>query len=127
MEFKRKIYQKLLDWKETSHGRKSILIEGARRVGKSTIAETFGKNEYRSYILIDFSRASKAIMNAFDELDNLDLFFQFLSLHSGVNLYKRESLIIFDEIQKFPRARERLNILFKMEDMTYSQQVLSSP
>ncbi len=111
MEFKRKIYQRLLEWKESAQGRKSVLIEGARRVGKSTIAETFGRNEYRSYILIDFSRASKAIMKAFDDLDNLDLFFQSLSLHSGVNLYKRESLIIFDEIQKFPRAREATKYL----------------
>ena len=106
MEFSRKIYKKLLEWKSSSQGKKSVLIEGARRVGKSTIAETFARNEYKSYILIDFSRASKSILKAFDNIDNLDLFFQMLSLYSGKNLYYRESLIIFDEIQKFPRARE---------------------
>lgn len=111
MEFKRKIYNKLLEWKKLSQGRKSVLIEGARRIGKSTVAESFAKNEYRSYILIDFSKASKDVLKAFDTLDNLDIFFQTLSLYSGVNLYERESIIIFDEIQKFPRAREATKYL----------------
>ena len=111
MEFKRKIYDKLLEWKKLSQGHKSVLIEGARRIGKSTVAESFARNEYRSYILIDFSRASKDILKAFDTLDNLDIFFQTLSLYSGVNLYERESIIIFDEIQKFPRAREATKYL----------------
>ena len=117
MEFYRKIYRKLLDWKVNSRGSESVLIEGARRVGKSTIAKAFAQNEYRSYILIDFSKASKAILNAFDELENLDVFFQMLSLQSGVRLYERESLIIFDEIQKFPRAREATKHL--VEDGRY--------
>ena len=111
MEFQRKIYKKLLNWKSTSQGRKSVLIEGARRVGKSTVAEMFARNEYDSYILIDFSKASKAILAAFDHLDNLDIFYQMLSLQTGVRLYPRKSLIVFDEIQKFPRARESTKYL----------------
>ena len=111
MEFQRKIYKKLLNWKSTSQGRKSVLIEGARRVGKSTVAEMFARNEYDSYILIDFSKTSKAILAAFDHLDNLDIFYQMLSLQTGVRLYPRKSLIVFDEIQKFPRARESTKYL----------------
>ncbi len=111
MEIKRKIYSKLLDWKEKSNGSKALLIEGARRIGKSTIAEEFGKNEYKSYVLIDFNNVSKNIINAFDYLNNLDLFFQMISLETGVRLYKRDSLIIFDEIQKFPKARESIKYL----------------
>ncbi len=106
MEYRRKIYAKLLDWKESAKGSKSVLIEGARRVGKSTIAETFARNEYKSYLLIDFTVASKAITDAFNHLDDLDLFYQILSLQTGVRLYQRETLVIFDEIQRFPRARE---------------------
>lgn len=87
------------------------MIEGARRIGKSTIAEEFGKNEYKSYVLIDFNNVSKNIINAFDYLNNLDLFFQMISLETGVRLYKRDSLIIFDEIQKFPKARESIKYL----------------
>ena len=111
MEFQRRIYKKLLNWKSTSQGRKSVLIEGARRVGKSTVAEMFARNEYDSYILIDFSKASKAILAAFDHLDNLDIFYQMLSLQTGVRLYPRKSMIVFDEIQKFPRARESTKYL----------------
>ena len=111
MEIKRKIYSKLLEWKEKSQGSKALLIEGARRIGKSTIAEEFGKNEYKSYVLIDFNNASKNIINAFDNLNNPDLFFQIINLETGIRLYKRETLIIFDEIQKFPRAREAIKYL----------------
>ncbi len=75
MEIKRKIYNELLEWKQKSNGTKALLIEGARRIGKSTIAEEFGKNEYKSYVLIDFNKASKSIINAFDNLNSLDLFF----------------------------------------------------
>ena len=107
MIFKRKIYNKLLDWKQTASGRKAILIEGARRIGKSTIAEEFGKNEYKSYILIDFNKASETIKNAFNQyINDLDTFFLIISSEYGIKLHKRESLIIFDEIQKFPKARE---------------------
>jgi len=106
MDIQRKIYTKLCDWKKTANGSKALLIEGARRIGKSTVAEEFAKNEYRSYILIDFNKASKAVKNLFDDLNNLDVFFQALSLEYNTRLYRRESLIIFDEIQKFPKARE---------------------
>ena len=75
MEIKRKIYNELLEWKQKSNETKALLIEGARRIGKSTIAEEFGKNEYKSYVLIDFNKASKSIINAFDNLNSLDLFF----------------------------------------------------
>ena len=111
MEIKRKIYKKLLLWKNETQGKKALLIEGARRIGKSTIAENFAKNEYKSYILVDFNKASKKIKENFENMNNLDLFFQTLSLEYGVKLFPRESLIIFDEIQKFPRARESVKYL----------------
>ncbi len=111
MEIKRKIYDKLLKWKESSNGTKAILIEGARRIGKSTVAKEFGEKEYKSYVLIDFNNASKKILDAFNNLNNLDLFFQTISLETGVRLYVRDTLIIFDEIQKFPRAREAIKYL----------------
>ncbi len=111
MEIERNIYQKLLSWKQEAKGRKALLIEGARRVGKSTIAEKFAKDQYRSYILIDFNNASKKVRDNFDNLNRLDIFFQNLSLEYNVRLYPRESLIIFDEIQKFPKAREAIKYL----------------
>lgn len=111
MEIKRKIYNELLNWKNSANGSKTLLIEGARRVGKSTIAEKFAKAEYRSYILVDFNIASKAIKDNFENLNNLDIFFQNLSLEYNTRLYPRESLIVFDEIQKYPRAREAVKYL----------------
>ena len=107
----RKIYDKILDWKETTKGSKALLIEGARRIGKSTVAEEIGKKEYKSYVLIDFNKASKKIFNLFDNLNELDVFFQTISLEYNTRLYNRESLIIFDEIQKFPKAREAIKYL----------------
>ena len=111
MEIKRKVYDKLCDWKKTANGTKALLIEGARRIGKSTVAEEFGRNEYKSYILIDFNVATKKVRGLFDDLSDLDVFFQSLSLEYGTRLYQRESLIIFDEIQKFPKAREAIKYL----------------
>lgn len=111
MEIKRKIYAKIVEWKETSKGTKSLLIEGARRIGKSTVAEEIGKKEYKSYILVDFNNATSKILAAFDNLSNLDIFFQTLSLEYNKRLYNRESLIIFDEIQKFPKARQAIKYL----------------
>ena len=111
MEIKRKVYQELLKWKNESQGKKALLIEGARRVGKSTIAEKFGREQYRSYILIDFNKASRNVKDNFEYLNEPDIFFQTLSLEYNVRLYPRESLIIFDEIQKFPRAREAIKYL----------------
>jgi hypothetical protein len=111
MEIKRKIYGRIKEWKEETNGRKALLIEGARRIGKSTVVEEIGKNEYQTYILIDFNKASKKIKDAFDDLNNLDIFFQTLSLEYNKRLYPRKSLIIFDEIQKFPKAREAVKYL----------------
>ena len=108
---KRKIYQKILRWKESTNGTKALLIEGARRIGKSTIAEEFGKKEYKSYILIDFNKATKKTMESFEDLNNLDVFFQTIMLEYNTRLFERESLIIFDEIQKFPKAREVVKYL----------------
>ncbi len=108
---KRKIYQKILRWKESTNGAKALLIEGARRIGKSTIAEEFGKKEYKSYILIDFNKATKKTMESFEDLNNLDVFFQTIMLEYNTRLFERESLIIFDEIQKFPKAREAVKYL----------------
>ena len=105
--FKRKIYNKLLDWKNNSKGTKALLIEGARRIGKSTLVEEFGKNEYKSYILIDFNKVSRVVIEAFENLtEKLDDFFMVLSSEYNTQLYKKESLIIFDEVQKYPHARE---------------------
>lgn len=111
MEIKRKIYRRIKSWKEETKGKKALLIEGARRIGKSTVAEEFGKNEYETYIIIDFNKASKKIRDAFDDLNNLDIFFQTLSLEYNTRLFPRKSLIIFDEIQKFPKAREAIKYL----------------
>lgn len=112
--FKRKIYDKLLKWKNESLGSKALLIEGARRIGKSTIVEQFAKQNYKSYILIDFSKASKSVKEAFNnQLNNLDSLFMILSLEFNTALYPRNSIIIFDEVQKFPRAREAIKHLVK--------------
>lgn len=111
--FKRKIYQRLLDWKANSKGKDALLIEGARRIGKSTIVEEFARNEYRSYILIDFNDCEKSVLNAFDKMGDLSAFFNTLSYTYGVNLYPRETLIIFDEVQRFPKARQSIKKLVK--------------
>ena len=111
--FKRKIYDKLLEWKQESAGRTALLIEGARRVGKSTVAEEFAKNEYKSYILIDFSIASKEVKELFDDISNLNYIFLRLQLIFHVDLHERESVIIFDEIQLCPRARQAIKHLVK--------------
>ena len=93
--FNRKIYSKLLEWKNTANGTKALLIEGARRIGKSTIVEEFARNEYKSYILIDFNIAGRTVLSAFhDYMNDLDTFFMILSSEYGVKLKKRESLII---------------------------------
>lgn len=114
MVFKRKIYDKLLQWKNECNGNRAILIEGARRIGKSTIAEEFATKEYKSYILIDFSKVNSTIKAYFnDYLDDLDTLFMFLSSAFGTTLYVRQSVIIFDEVQKFPRARECIKHLVK--------------
>lgn len=103
---KRKVYNNILKWKQESNGKTALLIEGARRVGKSYIVEKFAKENYKSYILIDFSKTSKEIIELFDNyLDNLDYLFTYISEYYGVKLYEKKSLFIFDEIQFCPRAR----------------------
>jgi len=112
MALKRKIYQKLLDWKKESKGSSVLLISGARRVGKSFLCEEFGRNEYKSKLLIDFGNVSKEIRDIFqNDSTNLDMFFTKLSVYYNRKLYQRESLIIFDEVQQFPEARQLLKYL----------------
>lgn len=113
MYFKRKAYDKLVQWKTDYAQNYAVLLEGARRVGKSTIAEQFARNEYRSYILIDFSKASNEIKSCFDDITDLDMFFLRLQALTGVNLYKEESVVIFDEVQLFPKARQAIKHLVK--------------
>ena len=104
---KRKIYDSLLTWKQKSGGRTALLIDGARRVGKSYIAELFARQEYKSRIIIDFGNAPQDILDLFSyESSDLDLFFSKLSAFYSTVLYNRESLIVFDEVQQFPRARQ---------------------
>lgn len=112
MLFRRKIYDRLLSWKDDAAGEKALMIEGARRIGKSTVVEEFAKSEYKSYILIDFAKATEAVKGYFlEHLNDLDTFFMLLSVDYGVTLYPRESLIIFDEVQIFPKAREAIKHL----------------
>lgn len=109
--FKRKIYSQLLDWKNTRQGRTALLIKGARRIGKSTIAEVFAQREYESYLLIDFNKTDKETYALWDDLTNLDLLFLKLQRKFNVNLTPRKSVIIFDEIQKCPTARQAIKYL----------------
>ncbi len=111
--FKRKIYTKLKEWRDTSKGKTALLLEGARRIGKSTIVEEFGRKEYRSYILIDFNEASKEVKGLFDDLMDLDYIFLYLQNAYKTALYERESLIVFDEVQQCPKARQAIKYLVK--------------
>ncbi len=109
---KRKIYSRLLDWKEKDQGSCALLLDGARRVGKSYIAEQFGRNEYKSYILIDFARLPQEVRAMFaQDLNDFDLFFSKLAAYYRKPLYRRDSLIIFDEVQRFPAARQLIKYL----------------
>lgn len=111
MYFERKAYQELLSWKEHYADRYAVLLEGARRVGKSTIAEQFAKKEYDSYLLIDFAKVGENVRKCFDDLSDLDLFFLRLQTETNSNLTRGRSVIIFDEVQRFPRAREAIKYL----------------
>jgi len=112
MELKRKIYSELLDWKNKCAGNRAMLVNGARRVGKSFICELFGKNEYKSVIVVNFANLSPLIADTFEhDRTHLDVFFTKLSRHYGVELYTRESLIIFDEVQLYPLARQMIKQL----------------
>ena len=109
---KRKIYDRMLMWKQNSNGQTALLIDGARRVGKSFIVESFASQEYRSHIIIDFGNAPKDILDLFMyDSSDLDLFFAKLGAYYSIILYKRDSLIVFDEVQQFPRARQLIKYL----------------
>lgn len=108
--FKRKIYSKLLDFKHRN-GEAALLIEGARRIGKTTVLEEFGKREYKSYIRLDFEKHHERATGPFDELPDLNRFFQFLMANYNTRLYPRDSLIVFDEVQLFPKARQAIKEL----------------
>ncbi|MCQ2084899.1 MAG: ATP-binding protein [archaeon] len=114
---KRKIYAKLKEWKNTSNGSTALLIEGARRVGKSYIVEEFARNEYDSYMLINFSKVGKNVKELFEDLTDVPSLLQKLSYYMKVKLIERRSLVVFDEVQKFPRAREAIKFL--VEDGRY--------
>lgn len=113
MIFKRKIYDELLHWKRTDEGRTAILIQGARRVGKSTVAEEFATNEYDSHILVDFAACSAEIRDLFNDISDLNRIFMRLQLEYGVELKERKSAIIFDEVQFAPKARQAIKYLVK--------------
>jgi len=117
---KRKIYDKLLQWKNEKDGTTALMIEGARRIGKSYIAERFAEKEYESYILIDFSKAPARVRGWFDEyLEDIDTLLQNIQLHYKKKLTPRKSLIIFDEVQKCPRAREAIKALVEDHRFDY--------
>ena len=115
---KRKIYQKLIQWKQNNNGKTALLIDGARRVGKSYIVEKFAKENYKSYIIIDFNKVPNEVKNLFEfYLNDMDNLFMYLSNYFNVTLYRRESLIIFDEVQLYPKARSAIKYL--VEDGRY--------
>ncbi len=111
--FRRKIYDRILQWKEESCGRTALLVEGAKGVGKSTVVEEFAKNEYESYIFIDFAFAPSSIVDLFKDMSDLNYFFLQLQLQYRVDLSERKSLIVFDEVQLCPLARQAIKILVK--------------
>ena len=113
MIFKRKLYDKMLKWKTERNGSTALLIKGARRVGKSTLAEFFAQNEYKSYILIDFAQSSGEVNELFENMRDLDYFFFRLQNLFHTTLYKRESVVIFDEVQFQPAARQAIKYLVK--------------
>ena len=115
--FQRKIYSKMLEWKEQSGGKTALLIEGARRIGKSTVVEGFAQKEYQSYILIDFSRASQETRQLFEDVSDLNYLFLQLQLQYKTDLHTRNSVIIFDEVQLCPKARQAIKAL--VEDGRY--------
>lgn len=112
MFFRRKAYVKLLQWKELAAGTSAVLLEGARRIGKSTIVEEFAKNEYDDYMILDFARENRDVQNLFiDDMDDLDSFFRNLFLLKGRDLKGKNCVLIFDEVQLFPKARQAIKYL----------------
>lgn len=109
--FKRKIYNQMLEWKKSANGKRALLIKGARRIGKSTIAEEFARNEYKSYILIDFSKVSSHTLELFNDISDLNFLFLQLQMIYKVELHERNSVIIFDEVQLVPLARQAIKHL----------------
>ena len=109
----------MLTWKAESAGESALLIEGPRRVGKSTIVRLFAQNEYRSYIIIDFAKASREEKSLFNDISDLDYFFTRLKLLKGISLYERESVIIFDEVQQYPIARQAIKYLVEDRRFDY--------
>ena len=117
MVFQRKIYDKLLKWKQLSAGSSAILLEGARRIGKSTVVEQFAKNEYSDYILLDFAKENTDVKNNFIEnIGDPDTFFRNLFLLKGKQLKGNNCAIIFDEVQLFPQARQAIKYLVRSEE-----------
>ena len=115
---KRKVYNRLIEWKQNSNGKTALLIDGARRVGKSYIVKQFAQENYKSFILIDFNKVSEDVKNLFEYyLNDMDTLFLYLSNYFNVTLYERESLIIFDEVQLYPKARSAIKYL--VEDGRY--------
>lgn len=117
MIFKRKLYTEMLQWKQDSNGASALLIKGARRVGKSTLAKEFAKHEYDSFIAIDFAKCSREVRDLFDDISDLDYIFMRLQMMYKVTLKHRASVIIFDEVQKCPNARQAIKYL--VEDGRY--------
>ena len=112
MIFKRKVYDKLLEWKAISAGTSAVLLEGARRIGKSTVVEEFAKKEYDDYMILDFAKENKDVRNNFIEnMDDLDTFFRNLFLLKGRSLKGKRCVLIFDEVQMFPIARQAIKYL----------------
>lgn len=111
--FKRKLYNRMLAWKSERKGSTALLVKGARRVGKSTLVEQFAKEQYRSYILVDFAHAPKNVTDLFEDMYDLDFFFMQLQIRYGITLHQRESVIIFDEVQLQPLARQAIKYLVK--------------
>jgi predicted AAA+ superfamily ATPase len=109
--YKRKIYEKMLAWKQENAGRYALMIEGARRVGKSTIVKKFAENEYDSYIMINFAEVSETVTRLFNDLSDVDYIFLQLQLQYNTSLHKRKSVIIFDEVQLCPKARQAIKTL----------------
>ena len=123
---KRKIYDKFLEWKREGAGKTALLINGARRVGKSYMAEAFARAEYKSYIMIDFNNTPDEVKELFyTYLNDLDNFFMYLSAFYNVKLYKHDSLIIFDEVQMFPRARAAIKYLVADGRFDYMETLIS--
>lgn len=113
MIFRRKLYDDMLKWKEDFSGKMALLVKGARRVGKSTLVETFAKHEYESYIAIDFTNCPQAVRELFDDISDLDYIFMRLQMLYGVDLHERKSVIVFDEVQNCPKARQAIKYLVK--------------